>query len=141
LDFRFYELKSLNDQLLNKLLDPIGALIVHLKKLKPFLLDDHNLSKRSKLLIDEGTIKPFFSNKIPIYPLIIDLFDNEKNHMESFNNTSFSTISNDRDNWLNPIKLSDQSSLRAIFMEQIRSNFLIICIILGQIIGRFFLLI
>jgi SpoVK/Ycf46/Vps4 family AAA+-type ATPase len=115
LDFRFYELKSLNDQLLNKLLDPIGALIVHLKKLKPFLLDDHNLSKRSKLLIDEGTIKPFFSNKIPIYPLIIDLFDNEKNHMESFNNTSFSTISNDRDNWLNPIKLSDQSSLRAYF--------------------------
>jgi hypothetical protein len=89
LDFRFYELKSLNDQLLNKLLDPIGALIVHLKKLKPFLLDDHNLSKRSKLLIDEGTIKPFFSNKISIYPLIIDLFDNEKNHMESFNNTCF----------------------------------------------------
>jgi hypothetical protein len=89
LDFHFYELKSLNDRLLNKLLDPIGALIVHLKKLKPFLLDDHNLSKRSKLLIDEGTIKPFFSNNIPIYPLIIDLFDNEKNHMESFNNTSF----------------------------------------------------
>nr|YP_010309947.1 hypothetical protein MRX01_pgp025 [Larix griffithii]UMY72448.1 hypothetical protein [Larix griffithii] len=115
LDFRFNELKSLNYQRLNELLDPIGALIVHFKTFKPFLLDDHNLSQRSKLLIDEGTIAPFVPNEIPINPWIIDLFDNEKNRMESFDNTDFSTISNDRYNWLNPVKLSDQSSLRASF--------------------------
>ena len=115
LDFRVHELKSLNYKLLNTLLEPIGALIVHFKKSKPFLLDDHNLSQRSKLLIDEGTIAPLIPNDTPINPLIIDLFDNEKNRMESFDNTSFSTISDDRDNWLNPVKLSDQSSLRASF--------------------------
>ena len=107
LDFRVHELKSLNYKLLNTLLEPIGALIVHFKKSKPFLLDDHNLSQRSKLLIDEGTIAPLIPNDTPINPLIIDLFDNEKNRMESFDNTSFSTISDDRDNWLNPVKLSD----------------------------------
>nr|YP_010184960.1 Ycf2 [Pseudotsuga brevifolia]QVH34639.1 Ycf2 [Pseudotsuga brevifolia] len=115
LDFRFHELKSLNYRRLNKWLDPIGALIVHFKTFKPFLLDDHNLLQRSKLLIDEGTIAPFVPNEIPINPWIIDLFDHEKNHMELFDNTDFSTISNDRDNWLNPVKLSDQSSLRASF--------------------------
>nr|QWW91917.1 hypothetical protein RF2 [Keteleeria fortunei var. cyclolepis] len=117
LDFRFHRLKSINYRKLNEWLEPIGALIVHLKTLKPFLLvlDDHNPSQRSKFLIDEGTIAPFIPNDIPINPLIIDLFDNEKNRMESFDNTSFSTISNDRDNWLNPAKLSDQSSLRASF--------------------------
>nr|YP_009268393.1 hypothetical protein [Tsuga chinensis]BAV19299.1 hypothetical protein [Tsuga chinensis] len=117
LDFRFHELESLNYKLLNKLLEPIGNLIVHLKKLKPFLflLDDHNLSQRSNLLIDEGTIAPFIPNEIPINPLITDLFDNEKNRMESFDNTYFSTISDNRDNWLNSVKLSDQSSLRASF--------------------------
>nr|YP_009268451.1 hypothetical protein [Pseudolarix amabilis]BAV19357.1 hypothetical protein [Pseudolarix amabilis] len=112
LDFRFHKLKSLNYRQLNKLLEPIGALIVYLKKLKTL---DHNLSQRSKLLIDEGLIAPFIPNEIPINPLIVDLFNNEKNRMESFDNTSFSTISNDRDNWLNPVKLSDQSSLRTSF--------------------------
>ena len=101
-DFAFH------DRLLNQLLDPI---IVRLKKFQTF----HNLSQRSKLLIDEGTIAPFVTNKIPINPLIIDFFDNENNRMESFDNTYFSTISNDRDNWLNPVKLSDQSSLIASF--------------------------
>lgn len=76
---------------------------------------DHNLSQRSKLLIDEGTIAPFVTNKIPINPLIIDFFDNENNRMESFDNTYFSMTSNDRYNWLNPMKLSDQSSLIASF--------------------------
>jgi hypothetical protein len=63
-------------------LDPIGALIVDFKTFKPCLLNEHNLSQRLKLLIDEGTIATFVSNKIPIYPLIIDLHDNEKNCME-----------------------------------------------------------
>nr|AET47076.1 hypothetical chloroplast protein [Pinus nigra] len=114
-DFAFHGLQSMNYRLLNQLLDPIGTLIVRLKKFKTFLLYDHNLSQRSKLLIDEGTIAPFVTNKIPINPLIIDFFDNENNRMESFDNTYFSTISNDRDNWLNPVKLSDQSSLIASF--------------------------
>nr|YP_009243520.1 ycf2 [Pinus armandii]AJT70433.1 ycf2 [Pinus armandii]UDN39188.1 Ycf2 [Pinus armandii]UDN39262.1 Ycf2 [Pinus armandii] len=124
LDSHLNKLKSIDPQLLKKnnldindLLDLMGTLIVHLKKLKPFLflLDDHNLSQRSKLLIDEGTIAPFVPNDIPINPSIIDFFYNEKNRMESFDNTDFSTISNDRENWLNPVKLSDQSSLRASF--------------------------
>ncbi|KAI5657537.1 hypothetical protein M9H77_26330 [Catharanthus roseus] len=34
--------------------------IVHLKKLKPFLLDDHDTSQKSKFLINGGTISPFF---------------------------------------------------------------------------------
>jgi hypothetical protein len=32
----------------------------------PFLLDDHNLSQRSKLLIDEEIVAPFVLNEIPI---------------------------------------------------------------------------
>ena len=114
-DFAFHGLQSLNYRRFNQLLDPIGTLIVRLKKFKTFLLYDHNLSQRSKLLIDEGTIAPFVTNKIPINPFIIDFFNNENNRMESFDNTYFSTISNDRDNWLNPVKLSDQSSLIASF--------------------------
>nr|ULF03459.1 Ycf2 protein [Cathaya argyrophylla]ULF47463.1 Ycf2 protein [Cathaya argyrophylla]ULF47559.1 Ycf2 protein [Cathaya argyrophylla] len=115
LDFRFRKLKSINSPLLNELLNPIDALIVDFKTLKSFILDDHNLSKRSNLLIDEGTIAFFFSNEIPINPFIIYLFNNENNRTESFDNTYFSAISNDRDNWLNPIKLSYQSSLKASF--------------------------
>ena len=115
LDFRFHKLKSLNYLQLNELLEPIGALIVHFKKYRPFLLYDYNLSQKSKILIDERTIAPFIPNEIPINPLIIDLFNYENNRMESFDNTDFSTISNDGDNWLNPAKLSDQSSLRASF--------------------------
>ncbi|KAK6793759.1 hypothetical protein RDI58_007212 [Solanum bulbocastanum] len=42
----YEELKGLNDQLCNQLLESIGLQIVHLKKLKPFLLDDHDTSRR-----------------------------------------------------------------------------------------------
>ncbi|CAN6681606.1 unnamed protein product [Malus baccata var. baccata] len=52
--FICYELKGSNDQLCNQLLESIGLQIVHLKKLKPFLLD-----------INGGTISPFLFNKIP----------------------------------------------------------------------------
>ncbi|MBA0613512.1 hypothetical protein Godav_013934 [Gossypium davidsonii] len=45
-----YELKGLNHQLYNQLLEPIGFQIVHLKKLKPFLLDDHNTPQKTKIL-------------------------------------------------------------------------------------------
>ncbi|KAL0532780.1 hypothetical protein IC582_030852 [Cucumis melo] len=44
-EIHIYELKGPNDQLCNQLLESIGLQIVHLKKLKPFLLDDHYTSK------------------------------------------------------------------------------------------------
>nr|YP_009158473.1 hypothetical protein [Dioon spinulosum]YP_009158492.1 hypothetical protein [Dioon spinulosum]AFS64418.1 hypothetical protein [Dioon spinulosum]AFS64485.1 hypothetical protein [Dioon spinulosum]BAR93679.1 hypothetical protein [Dioon spinulosum]BAR93698.1 hypothetical protein [Dioon spinulosum]BDI62879.1 hypothetical protein RF2 [Dioon spinulosum] len=110
-------LKSMNDQLFNKLFKSIGVQIVHLKTFKPFLLYDHNLSQRSKFLIDERTVAQSFYHEIPVNRFIIDLFDNEKNCMELFDNTDFSTISNDRDNWLNPVKLSNKSSSRASFYK------------------------
>ncbi|EFH51350.1 hypothetical protein ARALYDRAFT_904385 [Arabidopsis lyrata subsp. lyrata] len=51
-EIHIYELKGPNDQLCNQLLESIGLQIVHLKKLKPFLLDDHNTSQKSKFLIN-----------------------------------------------------------------------------------------
>nr|UPV71210.1 hypothetical protein RF2 [Cephalotaxus sinensis]UPV71292.1 hypothetical protein RF2 [Cephalotaxus sinensis] len=75
-------------------------------------------------LIDEGTIVPLGLNEKPINQLIIDLFDNEKNYMELFDNTGLSTIFNDRDNWLNPLKLSNQNSLRAAFCKANTFEFL-----------------
>ncbi|KAL7594933.1 hypothetical protein Lser_V15G30239 [Lactuca serriola] len=51
-----YELKGLNDP---QFLESIGLQIVHLKKLKPFLLDDHETCQKSKFLINGGTISPF----------------------------------------------------------------------------------
>nr|QXG18997.1 hypothetical protein [Ephedra californica] len=63
-----------------------------------------NQTKVSK--IDEGTIAKIAWNE----PWIMDIFDNESN---SLYNTDFSTIY--RDNWVNPVKLSNQSSLRAAF--------------------------
>ncbi|TYI22369.1 hypothetical protein ES332_A06G098600v1 [Gossypium tomentosum] len=47
-EIHIYELKGPNDQLCNQLLESIGLQIVHLKKLKPFLLDDHNTSQHIK---------------------------------------------------------------------------------------------
>ncbi|KAH0445495.1 hypothetical protein IEQ34_025426 [Dendrobium chrysotoxum] len=44
-EIHIYESKGPNDQLCNQLLESIGVQIVHLKKLKPFLLDDHDTSK------------------------------------------------------------------------------------------------
>ncbi|GFP93842.1 protein ycf2, partial [Phtheirospermum japonicum] len=57
-----YELKGPNDQLCNQLLESIGLQIVHLRKQKPFLLDDHDTSRKSKFLITEGS--PLLFNKI-----------------------------------------------------------------------------
>uniref|UniRef100_A0A3Q7EVD9 Ycf2 N-terminal domain-containing protein n=1 Tax=Solanum lycopersicum TaxID=4081 RepID=A0A3Q7EVD9_SOLLC len=48
----YEELKGLNDQLCNLFLESIGLQIVHLKKLKPLLLDDHDTSQKLKFLIN-----------------------------------------------------------------------------------------
>nr|YP_005352751.1 hypothetical chloroplast RF2 [Ginkgo biloba]AEX99049.1 hypothetical chloroplast RF2 [Ginkgo biloba] len=122
--FFIYKLKSLNDRLFNKLLKSIGVRIVHSEILKPIILDDHDLSQRSKLLIDERTIAQFALNEIPVNQILIDFFENENNCIKLFENTDFSTISNDQDNWFNPVKLANRSSLRASFYEANTLKFL-----------------
>ncbi|KAL4010046.1 hypothetical protein IC575_030523 [Cucumis melo] len=106
-EIHIYELKGPNDQLCNQLLESIGLQIVHLKKLKPFLLDDHYTSQKSKFLINGGTISPFLFNKIPKW--MIDSFHTRNNRRKSFDNTDsyFSMISHDQDNWLNPARINN----------------------------------
>ncbi|KAK2992473.1 hypothetical protein RJ640_011612 [Escallonia rubra] len=119
-----YELKGPNDQLCNQLLESIGLQIVHLKKWKPFLLDDHDTSQKSKFLINGGTISPFLFNKIPKW--MIDSFDTRNNRRKSFDNTDsyFSMIFHDQDNWLNPVKPFHRSSLISSFYKANRLRFL-----------------
>nr|UEE84023.1 Ycf2 [Paris guizhouensis]UEE84109.1 Ycf2 [Paris axialis]UEE85047.1 Ycf2 [Paris vaniotii]UEE85305.1 Ycf2 [Paris variabilis]UEE85907.1 Ycf2 [Paris lihengiana]WRK69070.1 hypothetical protein RF2 [Paris sp. SP-2023a] len=119
-----YELKGPNDQLCNQLLESIGVKIVHLNKLKPFLLYDHDTSKRPKSLINGGTILPFLFKKIPKW--MIDSFHTRNNRRKSFDNTDsyFSMISHDRDNWLNPVKPFHRSSLISSFYKANRLRFL-----------------
>nr|YP_009968158.1 hypothetical protein RF2 [Actinidia setosa]YP_009968177.1 hypothetical protein RF2 [Actinidia setosa]QMX77256.1 hypothetical protein RF2 [Actinidia setosa]QMX77277.1 hypothetical protein RF2 [Actinidia setosa] len=119
-----YELKGPNDQLCNQLLESIGLQIVHLKKLKAFLLDDHDTSQKSKFLINGGTISPFLFNKIPKW--MIDSFHTRNNRRKSFDNTDsyFSMIFNDQDNWLNPVKPFHRSSLISSFYKANRLRFL-----------------
>nr|YP_009890609.1 Ycf2 [Asperuginoides axillaris]YP_009890629.1 Ycf2 [Asperuginoides axillaris]QKK36982.1 Ycf2 [Asperuginoides axillaris]QKK37002.1 Ycf2 [Asperuginoides axillaris]UKP88779.1 Ycf2 [Asperuginoides axillaris]UKP88780.1 Ycf2 [Asperuginoides axillaris] len=123
-EIHIYELKGPNDQLCNQLLESIGLQIVHLKKLKPFLLDDHNTSQKSKFLINGGTISPFLFNKIP--KRMIDSFHTRKNRRKSFDNTDsyFSIVSHDQDNWLNPVKPFQRSSLISSFSKANRLRFL-----------------
>nr|YP_001122989.1 Ycf2 [Aethionema cordifolium]YP_001123007.1 Ycf2 [Aethionema cordifolium]YP_009891638.1 Ycf2 [Aethionema saxatile]YP_009891656.1 Ycf2 [Aethionema saxatile]A4QJF8.1 RecName: Full=Protein Ycf2 [Aethionema cordifolium]QKK38011.1 Ycf2 [Aethionema saxatile]QKK38029.1 Ycf2 [Aethionema saxatile]BAF49813.1 hypothetical protein [Aethionema cordifolium]BAF49832.1 hypothetical protein [Aethionema cordifolium] len=123
-EIHIYELKGPNDQLCNQLLESIGLQIVHLKKLKPFLLDDHNTSQKSKFLINGGTISPFLFNKIPKW--MIDSFHTRKNRRKSFDNTDsyFSMVSHDQDNWLNPLKPFQRSSLISSFSKANRLRFL-----------------
>nr|QVX28783.1 hypothetical protein RF2 [Poiretia bahiana]QVX28800.1 hypothetical protein RF2 [Poiretia bahiana] len=118
------ELKGPNDPLWNQLLESIGLQIVHLKKLKPLLLDGHDTSQKSKFLINGGTISPFFFNKIPKW--MIDSFHTRKNRRKSFDNTDsyFSMISHDQDNWLNPVKPFHRSSLISSFYKANRLRFL-----------------
>nr|AGW04709.1 hypothetical chloroplast protein [Matelea biflora] len=119
-----YELKGPNDQLCNQLLESIGLQIVHLKKWKPFLLDDHDTSQKSKFLINGGTISPFLFNKIPKW--IIDSFHTRNNRRKSFDNTDsyLSMIFHDQDNWLNPVKPFHRSSLISSFYKANRLRFL-----------------
>nr|YP_009527357.1 hypothetical chloroplast RF2 [Ranzania japonica]YP_009527372.1 hypothetical chloroplast RF2 [Ranzania japonica]AYA72731.1 hypothetical chloroplast RF2 [Ranzania japonica]AYA72746.1 hypothetical chloroplast RF2 [Ranzania japonica]QBZ77936.1 Ycf2 [Ranzania japonica]QBZ77955.1 Ycf2 [Ranzania japonica] len=121
-----YELKGPNDQLCNQLLESIGVQIVHLNKLKPFLLDDHDTSQKSKLLINGGTISPFLFNKIPKWTIDSFHTHTRKNRRKSFDNTDsyFSMISHDRDNWLNPVKPFHRSSLISSFYKANRLRFL-----------------
>nr|YP_009631186.1 Ycf2 [Sanguisorba tenuifolia]YP_009631205.1 Ycf2 [Sanguisorba tenuifolia]YP_009691815.1 hypothetical chloroplast RF21 [Sanguisorba officinalis]YP_009691832.1 hypothetical chloroplast RF21 [Sanguisorba officinalis]YP_010134808.1 hypothetical protein RF2 [Sanguisorba stipulata]YP_010134826.1 hypothetical protein RF2 [Sanguisorba stipulata]UED15873.1 Ycf2 [Sanguisorba tenuifolia var. alba]WDD57203.1 Ycf2 [Sanguisorba tenuifolia var. tenuifolia]QCA41051.1 Ycf2 [Sanguisorba tenuifolia]QCA410 len=125
-EIHIYELKGPNDQLCNQLLESIGLQIVHLKKLKPFLLDDHDTSKKSKFLINGGTISPFLFNKIKIPKWVIDSFHTRNNRRKSFDNMDsyFSMISHDQDNWLNPVKPFHRSSLISSFYKANRLRFL-----------------
>ncbi|KAJ8424312.1 hypothetical protein Cgig2_030338 [Carnegiea gigantea] len=123
-EIHFYELEGPNDQLYNPLLESIGLQFVHLKKLKAFLLDDHDTFQKSKFLINGGTISPFLFNKIPKW--IIDSFHTRKNREKSFDNTDsyFSMISHDQNNWLNPVKPFYRSSLISSFYKANRFRFL-----------------
>nr|YP_010219340.1 hypothetical chloroplast RF21 [Ensete ventricosum]YP_010219361.1 hypothetical chloroplast RF21 [Ensete ventricosum]UCC34371.1 hypothetical chloroplast RF21 [Ensete ventricosum]UCC34392.1 hypothetical chloroplast RF21 [Ensete ventricosum] len=118
------ELKGPNDQLRNQLLESIGVQIVHLNKLKPFLLDDHDTSQRLKFLINGGTTLPSLFKKIPKW--MIDSFYTINNRRKSFDNTDsyFSMIFHDRDNWLNPVKPFHRSSLISSFYKANRLRFL-----------------
>nr|YP_010320896.1 hypothetical protein RF2 [Parnassia longipetala]YP_010320917.1 hypothetical protein RF2 [Parnassia longipetala]UJP70726.1 hypothetical protein RF2 [Parnassia longipetala]UJP70747.1 hypothetical protein RF2 [Parnassia longipetala] len=125
-EIHIYELKGPNNQLCNQLLESIGLQIVHLKKLKPFLLDDHDTSQKSKFLINinGGTISPFLFNKIPKW--MIDSFHTRNNRGKSFDKTDcyFSMISHDQDNWPNPVKPFHRSSLISSFYKANRLRFL-----------------
>nr|YP_010723880.1 Ycf2 protein [Gladiolus communis]YP_010723898.1 Ycf2 protein [Gladiolus communis]WDW30920.1 Ycf2 protein [Gladiolus communis]WDW30938.1 Ycf2 protein [Gladiolus communis] len=123
-EIHIYELKGPNDQPCNQLLESIGVQIVHLNKLKPFLLDDHDTSQRPKFLINGGTILPFLFKKIPKW--MTDSFHTRNNRRKSFDNTDsyFSMISHDRDNWLNPVKPFHRSSLISSFYKANRLRFL-----------------
>nr|YP_010447768.1 hypothetical chloroplast RF21 [Corydalis yanhusuo]YP_010447797.1 hypothetical chloroplast RF21 [Corydalis yanhusuo]USR67281.1 hypothetical chloroplast RF21 [Corydalis yanhusuo]USR67311.1 hypothetical chloroplast RF21 [Corydalis yanhusuo]DBA09923.1 TPA_asm: Ycf2 protein [Corydalis yanhusuo] len=118
-----YELKGPNDPLCNPLLESIGVQIVPFNKRKPFLLDDHDSSKKSKFLINGGTISPFLFNKTK---WMIDSFPTRKNCRNDFDNTDsyFSMTSHDRDNWLNPVKPFHRSSLISSFLKANRLRFL-----------------
>nr|QXV93841.1 Ycf2 [Epimedium diphyllum]QXV93858.1 Ycf2 [Epimedium diphyllum]QXV95083.1 Ycf2 [Epimedium trifoliolatobinatum]QXV95100.1 Ycf2 [Epimedium trifoliolatobinatum] len=123
-EIHIYELKGPTDQRFNQLLESIGLQIVHLNKLKPFLLDDHDTSQKSKFLINGGRVSPFLFNKIPKW--MIDSFHTRKNRRKSFEKTDsyFSMISHDRDNWLNPVKPFQRSSLISSFYKANRLRFL-----------------
>nr|QBK35515.1 hypothetical protein Ycf2 [Taxus floridana] len=81
-------------------------------------------SQKSESLIDEEAIASLGLNDKPMNESIIDLFDNEKNYMEFFDNTGISRIFNNRDNWLNPLKLSNKNSLRTTFFKANTFEFL-----------------
>nr|YP_010832507.1 hypothetical chloroplast RF21 [Astragalus oxyglottis]WFG51945.1 hypothetical chloroplast RF21 [Astragalus oxyglottis] len=103
-----YELKGPNDPLCNQLFESIGLQIGNLKKSKTSLSDDYYTSQKSKLLINGGPISPFLFNKIP-------------NRMTD---SYFSMISHGQDNWLNPVKPFNRSSLISSFYKANRLRFL-----------------
>nr|YP_010457130.1 hypothetical protein RF2 [Microtropis henryi]YP_010457149.1 hypothetical protein RF2 [Microtropis henryi]UUA68280.1 hypothetical protein RF2 [Microtropis henryi]UUA68281.1 hypothetical protein RF2 [Microtropis henryi] len=120
-EIHIYELKGPNNQLCNQLLESIGLQIVHLKKLKPFLLDDHDTSQKSKFL---RIISPFLFNNIPKW--MIDSSHTRNNRGKFFDKTDsyFSMISHDQDNWPNPVKPFHRSSLISSFYKANRLRFL-----------------
>nr|YP_010931564.1 Ycf2 [Oenothera speciosa]WKN51356.1 Ycf2 [Oenothera speciosa] len=110
-EIRLSELKGPNDPLCNQFLESIGLQLVYLKKLNPFLLDDHETSQKSKLLF----------NKKP--EGMIDSFHTRNNRGKSLD-SYFSMISHDQDNWLNPVKPFHRSSLISSFYKANRLRFL-----------------
>nr|YP_010173314.1 hypothetical chloroplast RF2 [Medicago praecox]QSJ48495.1 hypothetical chloroplast RF2 [Medicago praecox]UZC32126.1 hypothetical protein RF2 [Medicago praecox]UZC32202.1 hypothetical protein RF2 [Medicago praecox] len=122
-----YELKRPNDPLGNQLLESIGLQIVHLKKRKPFLLDDFYTSKKSKLSFNEGTISPFLFNKrqnwISFHTRKKKKEEDKKKRRKSFYNMDFSMISHDQENWGNPLKPFHRSSLISSFLKAHRLRF------------------
>nr|YP_010566583.1 hypothetical protein RF2 [Medicago heyniana]UZC32050.1 hypothetical protein RF2 [Medicago heyniana] len=150
-EIHMYELKRPNDPLGNQLLESIGLQIVHLKKRKPFLLDDFYTSKKSKLSFKEGTISPCLfktrqnwisfhtrqkkkneeEKKItfgPFLELLNKAFGGKKKreiyNMKSFYNMDFSMISHDQENWRNPLKPFQGSSLISSFLKAHRLGLL-----------------
>nr|QWL17084.1 hypothetical chloroplast RF21 [Plantago brasiliensis]QWL17101.1 hypothetical chloroplast RF21 [Plantago brasiliensis] len=147
-EISIYEWKGPDDQLCNQLLESIGLPIVHpedapesfrllvrelrslavelnhLKKWKPFLLDDHDTSRKSKFLINGGKRSPFLFNKISKW--MIDSFHTRKNRRKSFDKADsyFSMIFHNQDNWLNPVKTFHRSSLISSFYKANRLRFL-----------------
>uniref|UniRef100_K4DE36 DNA-directed RNA polymerase n=1 Tax=Solanum lycopersicum TaxID=4081 RepID=K4DE36_SOLLC len=119
-------MKNLKVRMINfaKFLESIGLQIVHLKKLKPLLLDDRDTSQKSKFVINGGTISPFLFNKIPMW--VIDSFHTRNNRRKSFNDTDsyFSMIFHDQENWLNPMKPFHRSSLISSFYKANQLRFL-----------------
>nr|YP_009729481.1 hypothetical chloroplast RF21 [Incarvillea arguta]YP_009729499.1 hypothetical chloroplast RF21 [Incarvillea arguta]QHW07044.1 hypothetical chloroplast RF21 [Incarvillea arguta]QHW07045.1 hypothetical chloroplast RF21 [Incarvillea arguta] len=121
-----YEFKGPNDTLCNQFLESIGLPIVDLgleivdwKKRKPFLLHDHETSRKSEFLINGGT--PFLFNKIPK-----SMMDSRNNRRKSFDKADsyFSMIFHNQDNWLNPVKPFHRSSLVSSFFRATRLRFL-----------------
>ena len=89
-------------------------------------LNENDIKSKSILNLE---CKPTLglNEKKPIIEFIIDVFDNGKNYMELFelfNNAGLSEIFDNQDNWLNPLKLSNQNSLRASFYKANTFEFL-----------------
>ncbi|KAH0849850.1 hypothetical protein HID58_096033, partial [Brassica napus] len=93
------------------------------KKLKPFLLDDHNTSQKSKFLINGGTISPFLFNKIPKW--MIDSFHTRRiaGNLLITRIPILHRIPRSRQ-WLNPWKPFQRSSLISSFSKANRLRFL-----------------
>nr|YP_009366299.1 Ycf2 [Aloysia citrodora]YP_009366318.1 Ycf2 [Aloysia citrodora]ARJ61842.1 Ycf2 [Aloysia citrodora]ARJ61843.1 Ycf2 [Aloysia citrodora]UVF35516.1 Ycf2 protein [Aloysia citrodora]UVF35536.1 Ycf2 protein [Aloysia citrodora]UVF36543.1 Ycf2 protein [Aloysia citrodora] len=125
-----YEVKGPDDPLwnpllesiCNQLLESIGLQMNNLKKWKPFLLDDHDTSRKSKFLINGGT--PLLFNKIP--KGMIDSFHTRNYRRKSFDKADsyFSMLFHNQDNWLNPVKPFHRSSLISSFYKANRLRFL-----------------
>nr|QYB21233.1 hypothetical protein RF2 [Dacrydium cupressinum]BBF90819.1 hypothetical protein [Dacrydium cupressinum] len=99
----FKYLNELLESPLNKLLKWIQSIVVQ-------ILDN----SQTFGFIDEGPISQSVLNEISMNRGIPSLWDNQKNGMDCVDNTDLCARLNDQ-NWLNPLKLSNQSSLRTSF--------------------------
>nr|YP_009379961.1 hypothetical protein [Dacrycarpus imbricatus]QHX99680.1 conserved hypothetical protein Ycf2 [Dacrycarpus imbricatus]BAX56489.1 hypothetical protein [Dacrycarpus imbricatus] len=96
---------------LNELLEsPLNKLLKWIKSIVVQILDN---SQRFRFT-DEGTISQSVLNEISMNQWIMSLCDNQKNGMDYVDNIDLCARLNDQ-NWLNPLKLSNQSSLRTSF--------------------------